>query len=284
MYADVLVHCGKEFELVDQLTNPDLMVRRAALSELGKLSQEKTVSLAAIIRVQELLTAEKDPIIWIAAFKLIDHDPRPPAELLATAGLSHPASEVRRRACAYFGDYPDPEKTNALIATLSDENLSVLHAAAQALGEFAPPADPAKLENLLAAADHSVRLDAAVSLAKWNLASGTDALERLASDDDPVVRRKTAQAIGKLGNTALLPVLIRQLDNAQDIRRAALISLKALTGSDNPPSTDDAVHPASFDSSIPSTDTQSVAPTDTASATLVLQANRWKHWYANQNR
>src|SRR5262249_16662754 len=127
-------------------------------------------------------------------------------------------------------------------------------------------------------------LDAAVSLAKWNLATGTDAIERLASDDDPIVRRKTAQAIGKLGNTALLPVLIRQLDDAQDIRRAALISLKALTGADTPP-TDNDVHTASLDTAAGGgSKANSIAPTDPASTTLLEQANRWKHWYANQSR
>jgi HEAT repeat protein len=278
LYHDVLPHCGKEFELAEQLSDENLQIRRGAIVELTTLSQQKTISLAAMTRIGELLAAEKDPISWIAAFKLIEHDPRQPAVLLASAGMSHPSPEVRRRACGYFAMYPDPARINLLLAALSDDNLSVLHAAAQALGEFPPPADTAPLEQLLSASDHSVRLDAAVSLARWNAPSGTAALERLAVDDDPAIRRKTAHAIGKLANSALLPVLIKLLDDQQDIRRAAIESLQGLTGSKSPPD-DGGVHPASFNGTADGSQSDSG---DTTSATLLQQAQLWKEWYKRQ--
>jgi HEAT repeat protein len=140
----------------------------------------------------------------------------------------------------------------------------------------------------LTASDHSVRLDAAVALARWNLESGRAALERLAADDDPNIRRKTAQAIGKLGdgnfdpnsfsniqtgNNVLVSTLITLLDDQQDIRRAALQSLHSLTSSSDPPNPS-GPRQASYD-----------AASDAGAAgqpTLAEQAARWKQWYSRQ--
>jgi HEAT repeat protein len=279
IYRDVLPHCGREFELLTQLADDDPANRRTALTALVKLSGQKTLPAVAMARLSELLSNQSDPILWLSVFKLIEHDPRDPAALLAAAGMSHPSSEVRRRACAYFATYPSTQGSQLLVAALVDDNISVLHAAAQALGNAPPLADPTPLEALLSVSDHSVRLDAAISLARWKLASGQAALQRLAADDDPQIRRKTAQAIGKLetGNLAdssYLPTLMTLLDDQQDVRRAALQSLLSIAGTDNPPDATGA-RPAAYEGP--------VAADGDAQSTLSEQAQRWKQWYSRQN-
>jgi hypothetical protein len=272
IYHDVLPQCGKEFELTEQLSSKDPRIRRSAIAALAKLSTEKSISTVALGRICALLTSEDDPTIWISAFKLIEHDPRESAALLAAAGLSHPSPEVRRRACEYFGAYPDPRRADLLVAALADENVPVLHVAVQALGEFPAIADPTPVERQLAAADHSLRLDAAVTLARWKAESGREALERLAADGDSRIRRQAAMAIGRLGDSSLLPALISLLDDQQDIRRAALQSLRSLTGSDEPPG-NTGERQASY------TATENA---DQASKPLAEQAQRWKDWYQRQ--
>jgi HEAT repeat protein len=279
IYRDVLPQCGKEFELINQLADAAPANRRAALAAIVKVSSERQLSTVALARISELLVKESDPIQWLSAYQLIEHDPREPARLLAAAGMSHPSAEIRRRACLYFAQYPDAQQSDLLVAALGDDNLSVLHAAAQALGTGPPLADPAPLETLLTASDHSLRLDAAVSLSRWKLESGWAALERLAADDDPQIRRKTAQVIGKLdggglSDNPLLPTLVKLLDDQQDVRRAALLSLRSLSGAGNPPAASGS-QPAAYE-----------APVDageSGSATLDEQVQRWKQWYSRQN-
>jgi HEAT repeat protein len=160
------------------------------------------------------------------------------------------------------------------VAALSDQNISVLHAALQALAESSRPADVSPVEELLAHPDHALHLDAALALARWHVESGRAGLERMAADDDPQLRRKTVQAIGKLGDPALIATLIKLLDDQQDVRRAALVSLRSLTGQEMPPNTA-GVQPASY---------ASPGDSEVSSATLAQQAEKWKEWYARQNR
>ncbi len=276
VYQEVLPRCDHDFELVNQLADGDPNIRRSAMAALANKSSEKTFSTVAVARIAELLTAQTDSVVWLHAFKLIEHDPREAAAELAAAGLSHPAAEVRRRACGYFAAYPDAKRSELLVAALSDQNISVLRAAVQALGEGPALADPAPVEKLLAESDHALRLDAATALARWKLDSGRAALERLAADGDPKIRRATAQAIGALGNADLLPTLIKLLDDQQDVRRAALLSLRDITGSANPPR-DSGVQPAAAQSAAEHTDESTIPLAD--------QAQRWKQWYrANYQR
>jgi HEAT repeat protein len=273
IYEKVLPHCDKNFELINQLADPQQSVRRSAIIALVKCYEEKTLSTVALSRISELLTSESDPVIWLHAFKLIEHDPREAATELAAAGMSHPAAEVRRRACEYFAAYPDAKRSDLLAATLADSNISVLHAVLLALAEAPPLADHAPLEKMLAASDHSLRLDAAVALSRWKVESGRAALERLAVDGDPKIRRTTAQAIGALGETEMIPTLIKMLDDQQDIRRAALLGLRSITGSNTSPM-ESAVRQAGLQAP--------VDRPDEISAPLVEQAQRWKEWYRTQ--
>ncbi len=260
---------------VETLEHGDLAERRQAITALAKQSNKISLPDASLQRVVARVTAEDDPVMWLRAFDLIEHDPREQAALLATAGFTHPAPEVRRRACNYSATYPNPARTELLVASLADDNISVLHAAVQALQQSQPPADIRPVEKLLAHADHSLHLDAAIVLVRWNVDSGRAALERMASDDDPQLRRKTAQAIAKVADPALTPTLIKLLDDQQDIRRAALQSLRSLTGQDSPSDSTSEVRPASYSGS---------DNTDVRASTLAEQAEKWKEWYRRQNR
>jgi HEAT repeat protein len=273
IFSQVLPRCDKDFELINQLADEQQNVRRSAIEALARRAEKKSFSAVALSRITELLTTENDSVIWMQAFKLIEHDPREPATELAAAGMSHPAAEVRRRACGYFASYPDAKRSKLLVAALADSNISVLHAALGALAEGPPLADPAPVEKLLAESDHSLRLAAAMALARWKLDSGAAALERLAADGDPKIRRSTAQAIGTIGASELVPTLIKLLDDQQDIRRAALVSLHSITGLANPPR----------DSGVRLASSQTAADhTDESPAPLAEQAQRWKEWYRTQ--
>ncbi len=113
--------------------------------------------------------------------------------------------------------------------------------------------DSRPLERLLAASDHELRVDVAESLARLQKPMGVAALERLAYDPDPGVRRRAATAMGQTPDASFVPALIAMLDDRSDIRRAALTSLPQVTGK-QPQGTEDS---------------QS-------------DALRWKQWYQSQ--
>jgi HEAT repeat protein len=63
-------------------------------------------------------------------------------------------------------------------------------------------------------------------------ASGQAALERLTRDADPAIRRQAAVALGRAGDPAALPALMRLLDDQGGVREAALASLAQIAGKD----------------------------------------------------
>jgi len=74
--------------------------------------------------------------------------------------------------------------------------------------------------SMMCASDRS-SWTAAISLARLHVPSGVAALERLALDPDLDVRRRTALAIGELGDPALLPSLVPLLDETPATASAA---------------------------------------------------------------
>jgi HEAT repeat protein len=86
--------------------------------------------------------------------------------------------------------------------------------------------------------------------------AGTAAMERLTYSSDEKIRYRVASGIGSLGQSSLLPLLIRMLDDSRPgIRRAALAALAKLAGQDISDSTDG------------------------LSVSTEQRIERWKQWY-----
>jgi hypothetical protein len=88
------------------------------------------------------------------------------------------------------------------------------------------------LRQLLASPSETLRVDAAVALARLGDPSGPPALERLSYSNDQTVRRRVAAAMGEIGDPTFTPSLVRMLDDRQSIRLAALESLPKVVGRD----------------------------------------------------
>ena len=93
-------------------------------------------------------------------------------------------------------------------------------------------------------------------MARLGDAAGAPALERLTYSSDPLVRARTAQAMGELGNAVFTAPLVRMLDDHHGtVSRAALLSLPKVAGCDVAQAADG-------------------SPVGTAE-----QIRRWKKWY-----
>ncbi len=237
-------------EIFGTLSSDDLGQRRRASELLAAKVRKSRLSDDEMSRISERMVAQRDPTIWQNVFSALADDPR--AESLARAAISHPAADVRRRACEYFGAHGRGEFAPLLLPALEDSQTAVVLAAATALGTCGPLSDPHPLEQALVAHDKRVRLAAAASLTRLGIPSGSAAMERLSYDADENVRRDVATNIGELNDRQFVPTLIRLLDDKLGVKKAALRSLIQVTGRDE------------------GADTIDVAE----------QVARWKKWYA----
>jgi HEAT repeat protein len=220
-------------------------------------SQGEPLGELALARLVEIVTPDRDALVWMDVQKALADDAREPVARLQVAGLSHPDAEVRRRACEYFVRHPHPRQEAMLLPSLDDENSTVATAALAALAEVEQLENPLPLVRLLASREKEVRLATATTLARLGYASGFDALERLSYDHEPGVRREAAAAMGRAKQRRFVPVLIRLLDDQLGVRRAALAALTEIAGKD-------------------------IGQTGGARS-VPEQVARWKSWYARGN-
>ena len=146
--------------------------------------------------------------------------------------MGNASAEVRRRACEHLAAHPDPAHVPVLIPALEDKDHAVVCAAARALAATGKMPDTKPLRNLLGSTNEDMQLEAALALTRLGDPSGKPALERLAYSRDPVVRAKTAQAMGDFPDPAFTATLIHLLNDNQTVARAALISLPKVVGED----------------------------------------------------
>ncbi len=259
VYRDVLPQYQPVFATLVRLASPDLAERRLAAADLIALSQKGPLGRLAVERLAQQVATEADPVVWQSALAAIACDASEPAGRLACAGMSHPADEVRRRACEHLAAHPRPEHRRVLVLALEDRSHAVVLSAIRALGALGRLDDPRPLRKMLAANDEQVVLESASALARLGDPTGRPALERMTYSDDPKIRARTADALGALGDPSLAAALVRMLDDPRvGVACAALVNLPKVVGRD-------------------------VAEQSTGALLgTTEQIRRWKQWYAQK--
>ena len=134
------------------------------------------------------------------------------------AALNDPHHEVRIAAADGLGEIGDKDAVEALIRVFNDTREDVRIAAARALGRIGDRRSIGPLINLFADRYHGVRVaavDATVTFGR----SALGPLEEALDDPVPVVRAMAARAIGLIGVSESVPVLIEHLgDAAPEVR------------------------------------------------------------------
>ncbi len=262
IYDDVLPEQSVVFRSLADLSSPSVDVRRRAAVALKTAAQAQPLSPLAIDRLATLAEAQKDALVWQALVDAAGISGT--SESASQAGdrfwqlaLEHPQSEVRRRACEYVGRLQRAKLASSLAKLADDRDSHVARAAARALGQLGPQADTAALEKMLASRDRSVRVEAAAALCKAGMHAGEAAISRLSYDPDPQIRMQVAEAIGELADEQFIPILIRFLDDARSVQRAALLALPKVAGRDVAAAT---------------------TATDGTPPTIAQQVAAWKSW------
>lgn len=242
----------------------------------------------AAVRIHLAALSHPGPEVRRRACHYLAHqrDPRHAAVLLAT--LDDPSPVVVLAAVVALGQVGDQETearaspasvtgaqvTQASLDTLPDRDRHVSAAVAirplkPNRGDLNDDARAAErdrqreaLEGLLLRRDPWLRLAVAETLTRCGYPSGPAALERLAYDGDPRIRRQVAEKMGRkmgrLSRGTFVATLVRLLDDRHDVRKVALASLQEIVPQEI-----------------------AVAP-DGSTRTIDQQISRWKRWYADQ--
>lgn len=232
VYHQVLPPKGTEFAALEQLASSEVQLRRRAADRLAEFARSSPLRPLAVARVVELGVKESDGLVWSGLFAALATDASERSAALAYAGLSHPSPEVRRMSCEHLGRSPRPEHAPTLLAALADPHVSVVIEAVRALGHPGMLIEAGPVEPLLVAGDAYLRFSAAQTLHANGLPQGAAALERLAHDDDPEIRRRAAAVMGTTGDAVFIPTLVGLLDDTLGVRQAAVESLVKLVGRD----------------------------------------------------
>lgn len=233
VYRQTLTSKGPAFAALDALSAADVNDRRQAADRLAALADEAPLRPLVVARITQLCRQETDGLVWRGVFLAVAGDVSGLSGELAIAGLSHPSPEVRRMACEHLGKRPDPRNSAPLMLALGDPHVGVATAAVKALAHPGLVTDPAPVERLLLSRESGIRFESARTLYVNRAPSGAPALERLAREGDPELRRKAVALMGESGDQVFLPTLIAVVDDSNlGVRKTTVDALVALVGTD----------------------------------------------------
>ena len=230
VYQRILPSLDEDFADLLDLQSEDIDLRRRASDRISERAAQRPLTWLALGRLAEVCVGEMDAIVWKNILEAIRHDTTQPTVRLAVVALSHPDAEIRVQGCAYFQRHPQPDSPLLLMPSLADQNESVVLAAVRALRDGPSVQAHQPLQQLLAAPNKRLRVEAATTLAAMQSAHGVAALERLSYDEDEAARCMVAAAMGELGDPQFSATLIRLLDDRASVRNAALHSLPQVSG------------------------------------------------------
>jgi HEAT repeat protein len=209
--------------LLRMVRSGDARVRLSAIWALGQLEDARAVS--------SIVAALRDPnaaIREMSADVLGDFDNATDAVApleVALGGDNDP--KVRAEAARSLGEISSPTSGAALGRALSDADVTVRRAAAEALGDLDElHTAPAGLVAALSASDPELRYNAAKALSEIRDPSTTQALIGILSSPDAELRKDAIEALGDIGSESAVQAITRALnDRDPEVRKAAAEAL-----------------------------------------------------------
>jgi HEAT repeat protein len=177
-------------------------VARAA--ELAALGHRASLLPADVARLEQAAGEDPDPRVRAAALAALVRVGPDAARASWPAAILDPAAAVRRRAAELAPAIGGPEVVGALLGLLADREVTVVEAAAWAVGELG---DAAVARGAVGALTHTV-----------------------AHHRDPLAREAAVAALGALGDPAALPAILDACTDKPAVRRRAVLALAPFDG------------------------------------------------------
>lgn len=205
---------GAVDHLFDALLGEQIELRRSASSALGAIGKSGESAQPAIHALVKALKAEDNDIRWRAAWEL--------------------GKTLERLPTLVTAPNCDSTVVEGLIATLRDTNYSGARwRAAEALGKIGGDKAQNALIELLENHDQDTFVARSVALALgWLRVHDGRVVEecfKAMKDRDSLVRWRAAEALGKIGHAAAVPLLLEALQDNLEVREPAARALGAMT-------------------------------------------------------
>ena len=236
---NVFAEVDPMFREIEKLKSDDpLIVRRAAM-ELSQLGAVSSPPKLAAQRIVDLAEKQDDPLTLTHLLTALENADSDLVCQLARPLLLSESARVRRMACEMLQQHGSSEDVPLMHEVLRDPSPTVARGALLAVGTLleeevaVAPSILGTLRAMLVQGDMRMQTDVAATLHRLGHSEGTEALRRLAANNDHQIRTYVVKTISGLNDSAFEPMLIRFSDDkSQTVKNEALRGLRMLRGED----------------------------------------------------
>jgi HEAT repeat protein len=218
--------------LLPLLSTSDLRIRRTVLIALRRLNaQEAAPQMIEMLKTYLATPNQRDlPVVKTLVVAL--GDLHPPAAIPILADVVRGYVGARSLAASAIGEIGGTEGGQVLIEALADKSVNLELAALKSLGRIKYRKALPAVREFLTSPDPRLRRTAALTVGNLDDATAIPTLLEMAyNDSSPLVRPAAIEALGSIGDKALIPQLLPLVDDSNAYLRAALAhTLSALDG------------------------------------------------------
>jgi HEAT repeat protein len=184
--------------IVGALTDPNAAIRRMAADVLGEFDDDSRKA-QAVAPLERALANDADARVRAEAAESLGQISAPSSAAVLGRALSDSDIDVRRAAAEALSDLDDVRVAPpGLVAALSATDPELRYRAAKAVTSIADPATTTALISILSSPDAELRKDAVEALGKIGSEPAVQAITRALTDRDPEVRKAAAETLGDL--------------------------------------------------------------------------------------
>lgn len=192
--------------LETQLKDPSKLIRRAAITSIGKMDAAANVAVLC-----ELLCDPDMDVMNMAADVLIRLNHPDTVRHLVVA-LKDESEYARRAAVEVLNEIGDTNSVKDLLDALGDDDWWVRARATDALAKIGGPRVVSAVLELIKDEDEEIRRAAIEILNVTKDERAVNKLIEATSDDDWWVRERAADALAAIGNSDAIPALLKMLE------------------------------------------------------------------------
>jgi HEAT repeat protein len=185
-------------DIIVTLQDPNAAVRALSAEVLGSLEKPE-----AIKPLEGALARDTEPKVRVEAASSLGKISSSSSGAALGRALSDPDVEVRRAAAEALGDLDELHVAPAgLVSALSSSDTELRYRAAQALAEIADPATTSALVGLVSSGDAELRKHAIEALGNIGSPTAIQAITKALTDSDAEVRKAAAEALGEIKDSS----------------------------------------------------------------------------------